>query len=259
MRRKLRKTTNRKYEMNGNINLIKTERANKRWKRKRRRKTYVNKIDVVYCNWVTCFDFMHCSANLQKVFVFFVRLPLFSQCIKSYHCTNRSTFPTIKWLFWGDKKKSQNIRRNVAVHIKYTGLHTHSLHSILLYNLLSLKIVISLTHTSTRDIIKFEYTCTNTDHTDTERKTKTTLEMVLRLADDSYYSWINLRVVLVAILFFFCSCAPGSFRCSASDRIVAGLCWFCQFFKCVCVFGLYVCAVFLFVFVSFFLLLFLCW
>lgn len=24
---------------------------------------------------------------------------------------------------------------------------------------------------------------------------------------------------------------PGSFRCSKSDRIVAGLCWFCQFFS----------------------------
>lgn len=35
---------------------------------------------------------------------------------------------------------------------------------------------------------------------------------------------------------------PGSFRCSKSDRIVAGLCWFCQFFSvCACVFA-YMCA-----------------
>lgn len=70
MRRKLRKTTNEPIKKND----IKTIELNE-WKdesdengeRELEKKTYVHKIDVgcVYCNWVTCFDFMQCSANLH--------------------------------------------------------------------------------------------------------------------------------------------------------------------------------------------------
>lgn len=111
------------------------------------KKTYVNKIDAV-CTATGSLVSISCNARqiFMCVCVFTFFLSLFESS-KSYHCTKRSTFPTIKWLFWGIRKKCSEHLKKCSRGTEYTHTQAHPI----LYNPFSLKIVISLTYIHTHN------------------------------------------------------------------------------------------------------------
>lgn len=148
-------------------------------RKRTQKKTYVNKIDVV-CYTATG-SLVSISCNARQIFrvcvcvarySFFLR---FCFTVKSYHCSNRSTFPTIKWLF-GDNKNSLGASKEMLAMHK----NSHTYIYTICRRLIQYYIILSVSKT-----VNSLYTYHRT-HSHTQQKSET--NMVLRLADDSDYS-----------------------------------------------------------------------